>query len=824
MKKITIKTMASLLKRLAFDVKNVGAMFQVKLGRPMVSVLLMVCRSIGGKINKSIMKVIVTYCKRCYQLARSGGLPFLVIYLKAASTTLMQAGARGSLKDMTPLGCRISRTKSRKLPTIIPALHRAKLRSGDKFLYTFWLTLFSVYRVIEIPGIIKLRTIWSPSTMQPDILVEFQTFVRKVFVPLLMETLPDEPIVGALWEGAGDFVKSLRSKPFIISKSSPVVPSDIGTKVSILSTSPSGVVHAAYLWTIDPLYPFLKNWCQLTGNTWVINRMEAWTKGYSPEYRVHADRVGTLGKLSAKDEPAGKVRIFAIVDPWTQWLMKPLHEALFSLLGKLPMDGTHDQMRPLDLLKETMGSKPLFSFDLSAATDRLPLLIQKVLLAPFLTGWGAELWGIILTGRPYTIPGNTERSSLHPSELPPWDKEDVGTQPGLSVHGPIAIWYQCGQPMGALSSWAMLAFTHHALIQFSAYQCGQCNDGRNWFVDYAVLGDDVVIANQEVAAKYVETMARLGVSIGLHKSLISRVGLAMEFAKKFILQKVNVSAHSILEASVARHNLSAWLEYVRSHKMTLAEGLALLGYGYRVRGGLSKRLMSLPSRLRNYLLSYRGPSGPAPTTLKEFLLLKTLGTFYKSEERIVRLVELFVEREVKRLLDRLDSYKAVLAVAKDLGTVKRDREHYGTKIRDESRYTSHPDLYSHTAPFAVWQKLWYGEEAHTAKTGYPDCRLWRQYPEVIDSVNENVYREAFLDSVIEARDLRNLLEETTAATLTWAELERLWVLFDEFEDNLSNLPLPTHLYKRPGSIPRLGTDIMVLKRWHAYSKVFRSTK
>jgi hypothetical protein len=50
-----------------------------------------------------------------------------------------------------------------------------------------------------------------------------------------------------------------------------------------------------------------------------------------------------IGKLSTKKEAAGKVRVFAMVDVWTQSLLKPLHLALFEFLKSLPNDGTFDQ-------------------------------------------------------------------------------------------------------------------------------------------------------------------------------------------------------------------------------------------------------------------------------------------------------------------------------------------------------------------------------------------------------------------------------------------------------------------------------------------------
>jgi len=51
-----------------------------------------------------------------------------------------------------------------------------------------------------------------------------------------------------------------------------------------------------------------------------------------------------IGQLSRKLEAAGKVRVFAMVDIWTQSLLKPLHLMLTNFLSSLPNDGTKDQI------------------------------------------------------------------------------------------------------------------------------------------------------------------------------------------------------------------------------------------------------------------------------------------------------------------------------------------------------------------------------------------------------------------------------------------------------------------------------------------------
>lgn len=91
---------------------------------------------------------------------------------------------------------------------------------------------------------------------------------------------------------------------------------------------------------------------------------------------------GNIGQLSTKEEAAGKVRVFALVDPWTQNVLRPLHDYLFSFLKSLPNDGTFDQhasiLRCMDKVKITGKS---FGYDLSAATDRLPIQLQVSVLS-----------------------------------------------------------------------------------------------------------------------------------------------------------------------------------------------------------------------------------------------------------------------------------------------------------------------------------------------------------------------------------------------------------------------------------------------------------
>lgn len=192
--------------------------------------------------------------------------------------------------------------------------------------------MFGLYRILEFPGKVKLSTIVDPSKMDMFLIPEFSSFVTTFFVKQLKSCFPVEgSITDALWTEKGkgplEFVKGLKSEPFMISKSGPSV-QGYNVPGGAQSTSPASILASAYTWIHSPLFPMLKNWCKMTKNTWVLNRIEAWAK----ELWVWEDSIplsqdgpscpfestGWLGKLGFKPEPAGKVRVFAMVDPWTQ--------------------------------------------------------------------------------------------------------------------------------------------------------------------------------------------------------------------------------------------------------------------------------------------------------------------------------------------------------------------------------------------------------------------------------------------------------------------------------------------------------------------------
>lgn len=131
--------------------------------------------------------------------------------------------------------------------------------------------------------------------------------------------------------------------------------------------------------------------------------------------------------------------------------------------------------------------------------------------------------------------------------------------------------------MGALSSWVMLALTHHFIVQWAAWKVRGSDAG--WFSDYAVLGDDIVIADPAVAETYLDLMTReIGVDINPHKSLISLKALSMEFAKRYYINGKECTPRSFKELNESRKNISVWLEMGRKYGLSKATLLNLCGF------------------------------------------------------------------------------------------------------------------------------------------------------------------------------------------------------------------------------------------------------
>jgi hypothetical protein len=147
------------------------------LGRPLLGLLLRFVPATGIKVSRGRVKVIIVFLAHLHRLYKSNGLSFVVKTMKGYSVIMQQSIGGQKLPDLTPLGVRFSRTKGNGFPRCIPQLDRKKIRMGDKRVIRFWLTLFSIYRVLQIPGKLNLNTITDPGSVPPCFLADWSVFV-----------------------------------------------------------------------------------------------------------------------------------------------------------------------------------------------------------------------------------------------------------------------------------------------------------------------------------------------------------------------------------------------------------------------------------------------------------------------------------------------------------------------------------------------------------------------------------------------------------------------------------------------------------------------
>jgi hypothetical protein len=565
----------------------------------------------------------------------------LAIYLKTASVSLMQALGQEKRTQPRLIGAAIAQTRA-GLPRVIPGNHRLRIKQGDKGVIRLWLGFFTLYRVLDYRGRMSFETITAPGV---EISESFKKEWDK-FIPYFVSSLKSFGIspfqkVAVLQSGAPKDIRSFDvSKD--TSKEHPEVWCPTGARVvdeilgyvvryvvlmtsgpnssrerldktkaqdpvknPVMSRSAVGnLVDDCAAWITRPklleslitilslvrspllFSPIWEAGLSLLKNNWKGEvTFSSWKEG------KQSGRWGKLGKLALVEEP-GKMRVVAMVDCLTQWALYPLHRYIFDdVLKAIPQDGLFDQLAPvqalIDKLKRT-GRKVCYSYDLSAATDRIPVSLQEKLLSAFVSEDFAHHWRLLLTDRAYFLPNL-------------WTK----------THGKglKSVRYAVGQPMGAYSSWAMLALVHHAIVQLAARKAGT----SGWFEDYAVLGDDIVIGDRDVAREYVRIMDAIGVKIGFNKSITSK-NLSLEFAKRFFHKGVEVTPLPLVAIACSWLGVTGVPESVKASSGRLGVWPSLysilrsMGLGFRTASrAATSRLGDLSRRARSIVLLLTRP-------------------------------------------------------------------------------------------------------------------------------------------------------------------------------------------------------------------------
>lgn len=208
------------------------------------------------------------------------------------------------------------------------------------------------------------------------------------------------------------------------------------------------------------------------------------------------------GSIGFIQEAGYKLRSVANPSRLHQLVLQPLGDALFSLLRHLPWDCTFDQSKPLDALQASLkAGKTVHSVDLSSATDLFPLEVQMAVLERLF--------------------GNSRQFLDYFREV---SRGWWSLPSGLPVDNDHITWTK-GQPLGLYPSFASFGITHGLLL------LGLSNK-PSYDGDFYVLGDDVVILDDDLYQSYIDALASMKCDISLSKSISSNT--LCEFAGKII--------------------------------------------------------------------------------------------------------------------------------------------------------------------------------------------------------------------------------------------------------------------------------------------------
>jgi len=180
------------------------------------------------------------------------------------------------------------------------------------------------------------------------------------------------------------------------------------------------------------LYSSIKELNIVLKQSWITKWMELQASSFNSKENY------LTGRLGFTAEPGGKTRVFAIGDYWSQTSLKVIQSSLYNTLRSISTDATDNQNKGFqDLIKESVG-KETYCFDLTAASDRIPAIMQRHRLDLLGGHKLGDAWLSVMRDRTFYIKATKEK-----------------------------VRWTVGQPLGLLSSFPAFALWHHDIIQYA---------------------------------------------------------------------------------------------------------------------------------------------------------------------------------------------------------------------------------------------------------------------------------------------------------------------------------------------------------------------
>nr|UOL49047.1 MAG: putative RNA-dependent RNA polymerase [Mitoviridae sp.]UOL49049.1 MAG: putative RNA-dependent RNA polymerase [Mitoviridae sp.] len=502
-----------------------------------------------------------------YRQLRASGPEWIVERLKSLKPLLQEVANTGSYT--VPLG--FATRKNRRGETIFKdgLLHRLFSRPLSPEHLRLVEGFLRVYQVIHLDKISKkqkekiLNNIEGPSTARSSEFVNkysklIGTSVRGVSAQSLSDLL-----------SRADSAKSL---PMLLNisttKRSPYL-----NENGVWKTAPRSKVESALWW----------DYAQSDNLT-----REFWAKHPNFfEERVTGNRMFVNGRpspgdgLSSGDFSAGKIAVIQEGGCKARTIANPM--LLFQALGEpmkvklqeytrlcYPEVCTFDHERGYSSVVQWLEQgRKVWCFDASAFTDRFPLQLQEAVIDSLVD---------------QHVLSNEDRDAFMLVINKGWHWDEVGREVKWSV----------GQPLGYGPSFHLATLTHAVVCDFI------CRSFKLGNRDFRIVGDDVVIANEQLAEVYQRTMCELGVEINLSKSAISdKLG---EFLGKQITKwgvSPSIKVKLLREPAQLLSALGYYGQRALDHLLPLERKWARSAYLPEDLGGLGWR--PVRSGLRNWL-------------------------------------------------------------------------------------------------------------------------------------------------------------------------------------------------------------------------------
>nr|UJQ92537.1 MAG: putative RNA-dependent RNA polymerase [Mitoviridae sp.] len=581
--------------------------------RRLTGLFVKVLYCVTGGPSKGHCIALYAMSKRIIEISRKSGLLFTGMYLKQVSF-MLQWYIGGERHSRPKLPIFISLTRS-GIPRFIPPIYRKRLRGEiDPTVVKIVLSVCTLSRLILIYP--RSKKYIDTTSIQPE-----DSYISADFLKISKEIQNDS------------FTMFKRYVPDLLEHTL-----ELGYKFRpMFSSGPNSCIrpqHESYLTMLgikgyDKLTPYHTLTCDGYACLWwwwemslmkigdlfyadrifrpgeevtpsgfglsATNPFYAYLRLLKKSYKQTTEefnwvRPVEMARLGRKLEGSGKVRIFVMGNPVFQTVLRPIHDWSMGVLRSLGTDGTYNQHRPLDRL---IGIRVLYSYDLKSATDLFPAeLIRSLVISFFGIEFGTA-WYDIITGSEMKVPDDR-----------------------YITKDPRRTRFTRGQPLGLYSSWSLFTMTHHMIVWMAAERV---YPGRV-FLNYAILGDDLVIGDAYVAKEYSILLTSAGGVISKEKSLISQNG-CLEFAKRFIIKnhlddRMDVSPLSLPLIRTTDRYVAPFI--FTSLGASIQGSFRIKGASYRVYShiqenrGVKSYMPHLSRKWQRLLVGLFSASGPRP--------------------------------------------------------------------------------------------------------------------------------------------------------------------------------------------------------------------